>query len=129
MPAAPILSTTIAAGATGHVAASNTVHGIIDNIYLATIGGTHTTAVTLAQADSGEFIPINSTSTVVVTVPANLSVGTSIEIYRQNTGAVTLTASGVTFECPGTPAPRAQYSTISLLWRTATIVVVGGDYT
>ena len=128
MPAAPTLSTTIIAGDTGHAAASNTVHGVIDNIYLATIGGTHSAAFTLVQADSGEFIPINVSSPVAVTVPS-LAVGTSIELYWLGTAGFTLTASGVLFECPGTPTPRTRYSTISLLWRTAALVVVGGDYT
>jgi len=129
MPAAPTLSTTIAANDVGHIAASNTVHGIIDNIYLATIDPTpKTTAYTLLQADSGEFVPINVSSSVAITVPI-FTVGTSIELYQMGTAGFTLTASGVTFECPGTPTPRARYSTISLLWRTTTIVVVGGDYT
>lgn len=130
MPAAPTLSTSVTAGATGHVADTNAVHTVVNSIYLASIGTTKTTAYTLTQANSGEFIPINSASTVVVTVPS-LAAGTSIEIYRQGAGAVTLTASGVTFEGPAgaTLTPRVQGSCISLLWRTTGIVVVGGDLT
>ena len=131
MPSAPTLSTTIIAGNTGHVAATNTVHGVIDNIYLATIGGTHTTDFTLVQADSGEFIPVNTGTTVAVTVP-QLAVGTSIELYRMGAGTVTLTAgSGVLFANPDGSTlplqPRMPGSSISLLWRLATVVVVGGD--
>ena len=131
MPAAPILPTTITAGATGHIADSDTVHGVINNVYLATIGGTHTTPFTLVQADSGEFIPVNSGSSVAVTVPS-LAVGTSIELYRMGAGTVTLTAgSGVLFANPDGSTlplqPRMPGSSISLLWRLATVVVVGGD--
>ena len=128
MPVAPTLSTSIIAGDAGHVAASNTVHTIVDRIYLATIGGTHVTAFALAQADSGEIIPINSASAVAVTVPV-LAVGTSIELFRMGAGAVTLTVSGTTLTVPAgaTAAPRVQGSVISLLWLTTTSVLVGGD--
>ena len=128
MPAAPTLSTSEAVGSTGHVADHNVVHAVIDSIYLATIGGTHAGALTLVQADSGEFIPINVASSVAVTV-GTMAVGTSVDLYWMGVGGFTLTANGVTFEPPTPPTPRARYSTISLLWRTATIVVVGGDIT
>lgn len=130
MPAAPTLSTSRAAGQAGHISDTNTVHGVVDGIYLATIGGTHTTAFTLVQADSGEIIPVNSASSVAVTVPS-LAVGTSIELFRMGAGAVTLTASGTTFTVPtgSTATPRVQGSTISLLWLTTTSVLVGGDLT
>src|SRR5664279_474811 len=96
MPAAPTLPTTItAAVTTGHATDSQTVNGVVNNIYLAVVGGTHTTALTLAQADSGELIPINSATSVAVTVPV-LAVGTSIELFRMGTGAVILNASGTT---------------------------------
>jgi hypothetical protein len=128
MPAAPTLSTSIIAGSTGHVAASNTVHGVIDNIYLATIGGTRTTAFTLVQADSGEIIPVNVSSSVAVTVPV-LAAGTSIELFRMGTAGFTLTVSGTTLTVPtgATATPRVQGSTISLLWLTTTSVLVSGD--
>lgn len=131
MPAAPSLTTTIVAGTTtGHASDHVVINGVINGIYLASIGTTRTTAFTLVQANSGEFIPVNSASTVAVTVPV-LAVGTSIEIQRQGAGAVTLTASGVTFEyaAGSTPTPRAQGSSISLLWKTATLVYVSGDLT
>jgi hypothetical protein len=128
MPAAPTLPTSIVAGNTGHVANSNTVHGVVNGIYLATVGGTHTTSLTLAQSDSGELIPINSASSVAITVPV-LAVGTSIELYRMGAGAVTLTASGTTLVGPtgATLTPRVQGSVISLLWLTTTSVLVSGD--
>ena len=129
MPAAPTLSTTIIAGNTGHVADSNTVHTVIDAIYLATIGGGHSTALTLAQSDSGEIIPL--TAALTVTVP-QLAAGTSIELFRDTAGAITVSpGSGVTLVGPSgaTLSPRVQGSTISLLWLTTTRVLVGGDLT
>lgn len=130
MPAAPSLSTSVAVGDTGHVAASNIVHGVINNIYLASIGTTRTGAYTLVQANSGELIPVNSASSVAITVPV-LAAGTSVELLRQGAGAVTLTASGTTLVIPSgaTATPRVQGSTISLLWLTTTSVLVGGDLT
>jgi hypothetical protein len=130
MPAAPTLSTTIAAGSTGHVSDTNTVHGVINSIYKASIGTTRTAAFTLVQGNSGEIIPVNSASSVPVTVPV-LEAGTSIELLRLGAGAVTLTLSGVTTVVPtgATAAPRVQGTTISLLWLTTTSVLVGGDLT
>jgi hypothetical protein len=130
MPAAPTLPTNIVAGTTGHVADSNAVHTIINAIYLATIGATQTTAYTLLQSNSGSILPINSASSVAITVPV-LAVGTSIELFRMGAGAVTLTVSGTTLTVPtgATATPRVQGSTISLLWLTTTSVLVGGDLT
>lgn len=128
MPAAPALSTSVVAGSTGHVSDTNTVHGVVNNIYLASVGLTKTTAYTLTQADSGEVISVNSASSVAITVPV-LAAGTSIELLRYGAGAVTLTASGTTLRVPvgATATPRVQYSSISLLWRTTSEVIVGGD--
>jgi hypothetical protein len=131
MPASPTLPTTITAGTTtGHATDSVIVNTIVNSIYLATIGTTRTAAYTLVQANSGELIPVNSASAVVITVPV-LVAGTSIELFRQGAGAVTLTASGVTFTVPtgATAAPRVQGSTMSLLWLTTTTVLVSGDLT
>lgn len=130
MPAAPTLSTSIAVGTTGHVADTNTVHGVVNSIYKASIGTTRTTAYTLTQGNSGELIPVNSASSVAITVPV-LEVGTSIELFRMGAGAVTLTTSGTTLTIPtgATASPRVQGSTISLLWLTTTSVLVGGDLT
>lgn len=130
MPAAPTLATNIIAGGTGHITDSNTVHGVIDAIYLSSIGTTRSTAYTLTQANSGEIIPVSSASSVAITVPV-LAAGTSIELVRLGAGAVTLTTSGTTLTFPtgATATPRVQGSTISLVWLTTTSVLVGGDLT
>jgi hypothetical protein len=130
MPASPALSTSRAADSTGHLADTNTVHGIVNAIYKASIGTTRTTGYTLTQANSGELIPVNSASSVAITVPV-LEVGTMVELFRMGAGAVTLTASGTTLTVPtgATATPRVQGSVISLLWVTTTSVLVGGDLT
>lgn len=130
MPDAPALSTVITQGSTGHVADTNTVHAVANNIYKTAIGATRTASFTLAQTNSGEFIPINSTAALTVTAPV-LEQGTNIELYRQSSGPITLNSSGVTFEYPAgsSPSPRAQGSSITLLWRTTTVVYVSGDLT
>jgi hypothetical protein len=131
VPTAPALPTSITTGVTtGHVADSQTVHGVINAIYKASIGTTRTGAYTLVQGNSGELIPVNSASSVAITVPV-LEAGTSIELFRQGAGAVTLTASSTTLIVPAgsTATPRVVGSTISLLWLTTTSVLVGGDLT
>ena len=113
MPAAPNLPTNVAAGGTttGHKTHTDTVHGVVNNAYKATVPSAETGNFSLAQADSGEIIRVNSASSVAVTVPS-LEQGTSVELVRMGAGAVTLTASGTTLRPPtGTPAtPRVQYS-------------------
>lgn len=130
MPASPSLSTSITAGTTGHVSDTNAVHGVVNDIYKASIGTTRTADYALVQGNSGELIPVSSSSSVAITVPV-LEAGTSIELLRQGTGAVTLTLSGTTTLVPtgATATPRVQGSTISLLWLTTTLVLVGGDLT
>lgn len=132
MPTAPNLPTSgITSGTTtGHITHTYAVHGVVNAIYKAPIGTTRTAAYTLTQANSGEVIPVNSASSVAITVPV-LEAGTSIELVRLGAGAVTLTASGTTLTIPSgaTATPRVQGSSISLLWLTTTSVLVGGDLT
>jgi hypothetical protein len=129
MPTDPSLPTDVGTGTlSGHFSHTNTVHGVVNAAYKATIGTTQTTGFTVAQSNSGEVIPVNSGSSVAATVPV-LAVGTSVELIRQGAGALTLTASGTTFLLPAgaTAAARVQGSSIALLWLTTTSVLVSGD--
>lgn len=132
MPNDPTLPTNVEATSPtiGHKSNTDVVHGVINSAYKATIGTTRTASFTIAQSDSGEVIPCNSASTIDVTVPSR-AVGTSVELIRQGAGALTVTASGVTFLLPtgATAAARVQGSSITLLWLTTTLVSVGGDLT
>lgn len=134
MPAAPNLpvniDTTYADSGTDasvktHQQHHDTLHAVVNSIYLANIGTTKTAAFTIAQANSGEVIPVNVSTSVAVTVPS-LTVGTTVELVQLGTAGFTLTASGVTF-VPTAGTPRAQGSTVALLWLTATSVLVSGD--
>lgn len=123
MPAATTLPTTITAGSTtGHVAASQTVHGVINNIYLQDFGATRTGAFTVTQAMSGEVVPVNSSSAVVVTVPS-LQTGTKVRFLQVGAGEFSLTASGTTF-LPGTSSSVGVGSIVELVWLTSTSVLV-----
>jgi hypothetical protein len=93
-----------------------------------------TTAYTLALADAGKLIEMNSGAALTLTVPPNSStaypVGTVIEVSRMGTGSVTLVAGvGVTLRVPAgsTLALRAQYSTAGLRKRAADEWIVSGD--
>lgn len=130
MPTSPNLSTARAAGSTGHLTDTNTVHGIVNNIYKVTVGTTRTAAFTVAQTNSGETAAVNVSSSVAITVPS-LEQGTVMEFVQTGTAGFTLTASGVSFVVPtgATATPRVQGSVVSLLWLTTTSVLVGGDLT
>lgn len=101
-----------------------TINGVVQG----TVQTPKTGAYTLLQSDSGDIVPINSASSVAVTVPV-LATGSSIEIMRMGAGAVTLTASGTTLTGPtgAVLTPRVQGSFISLLWISTTDVRVSGD--
>lgn len=130
MPSAPSLPTNVASGGTtsGHKSHTDTVHGVVNSAYKATIGATRTAGFTVAQSDSGEVIPVDSSSAAAVTVPSR-DAGTTVEVVRKGSGAVTFTASGVTFLKPdgSTAAARVQGSSVALLWLTTTEVLMSGD--
>jgi len=58
-----------------------------------------TVNTTISATHYGSFISVNSASARNITIPSGLEIGAEIEVYRRNTGSVTLVASGVTFEC------------------------------
>jgi hypothetical protein len=130
MPVAPNLSTSITAGWAGHVADTNVVHGVVNRIYQQPIGTTRTTSFALAIANSGELIPVNSTSPVVITVPA-LAAGMWVRIQRVGTGTVSFLPSGVAILVPEghSSAPEAQNSVVELVWTAATTVLARGGTT
>lgn len=81
------------------------------------------------------WLDVDSTGDVVVTVPADgtnsrtYPVGTSLDIFRANTGNVTIAGSGATVN--GTPGLklRARYSSATLFKRAANTWVLIGDLT
>ena len=81
------------------------------------------------------WLDVNSTGDVTITVPADgtnsitYPVGTSFDIFRANTGNVTIAGSGATVN--GTPGLklRARYSSATLFKRAANSWVLIGDLT
>jgi hypothetical protein len=81
------------------------------------------------------WLDVDSTGDVTITVPADgtnsltYPVGTSFDIFRANTGNVTITGSGATVN--GTPGLklRARYSSATLFKRSANSWVLIGDLT
>jgi hypothetical protein len=81
------------------------------------------------------WLDADSTGDITITVPADgtnsrtYPVGTSIDIFRANTGNVTIAGSGATVN--GTPGLklRARYSSASLFKRAANSWVLIGDLT
>lgn len=83
-----------------------------------------TASKTLALAEAGCLIQVNSSSALTITVPANASVafpvGTEIEIMRYGSGAVTIAAaSGVTIYCSETARTIADQYTSAVLKKVA----------
>jgi hypothetical protein len=93
---------------------------------------TKTANYTLALADAGTVVEMNSSSARTVTIPINSSVafpvGTVIEVQRLGTGLVAIVPTGgVTLHSPAGVAARAQYSSILLRKRATDEWVVAGD--
>lgn len=137
LPANPTLPTNIDASYSDsgtdatvklHQQMHDTIGGVLNGIYLANIGTTRTAAFTITQNMTSEFVPVNASTSITITVPT-LQVGTSVEFWAQGAGLFTLAASGVTLQ-PATgsgTAPRVRYSSVALLWVTTTLVYVSGD--
>ena len=89
---------------------------------------TRTAAYTLLATDKSKLVIMNSASTANVTVPsAVFSQGDVIYVTRLGTGAVALTASGVTINSPSGLNLRAQYSTAALLCTATNVFLATGD--
>jgi hypothetical protein len=105
-----------------------TVSDLTDAKSKVTVATTKTSAYTLTQGNAGALVPVSSSSSVAITVPS-LATGSTVDILRLGSGAVTLTASGVTLIVPtgATAAPRVTGSIITLVWLSTTSVLVTGD--
>jgi hypothetical protein len=79
------------------------------------ITGNHT----LALANAGKVVEVNSATTVTITVPPNSSVafpiGTTLELYQQGAGMVTVAAgAGVTIRSLNGVNTAQQFASASL---------------
>lgn len=61
-----------------------------------------TTSFTLSNTDAGKIIDCNNTSTIICTLPNNLSVGRQFTFRQASTGEILFsTANGATLQAPG----------------------------
>ena len=91
-----------------------------------------TAAYTLALADAGKLVTINTSTGVSLTVPSNASValatGVHVDIARLGAGALTVTgATGVTINATPGQKLRAQYSTATLIQYVGNTWLLVGD--
>lgn len=130
MPTPSTLPTNIAAGSTGHVTHTNTVHGLVNTLSIIP-ASVKTAAYTLVLSDSGEMVEVNSASGVTVTVPSGVfPVGAVVSLCQYGAGTVTVAAgSGMTLRTASSLATRAQYSEVSVRFRSTSEAVVSGDLT
>lgn len=87
-------------------------------------------AYTLVAADAGTVIRSTASGAITVTVPAStFSSGQIVEILQYGAGQVTVAAgSGVTLRLAAAGLKtKAQYSSLSILFLSATEAVVSGD--
>lgn len=123
-----------AAGAsvTGPTGSASTVTGPGGSFASAQEINPRVTGYTLALADAGKLVTLNTTGTIAVVIPAFANVafptGTHVDLVRLNTGTVLVTgATGVTVNgTPGTSL-RAQYSAATCIHYDGDEWVVVGD--
>ncbi|MBN9607862.1 MAG: hypothetical protein BGO26_06780 [Actinobacteria bacterium 69-20] len=87
-------------------------------------------AYTLVAADAGSVIRSTASGAITITVPAStFSSGQIVEILQYGAGQVTVAAgSGVTLRLAAAGLKtKAQYSSLSILFLSATEAVVSGD--
>jgi hypothetical protein len=125
----------IAAGSDGQILAYNGPQGAWQSVVAPfaplNFGENLVTAnYTLVLGDAAKVVAFDSTSNLTLTVPTNASVafpvGTVINVYRVNTGAVTIAgASGVTVRNAGSVS--AQFGEVSLRKRGTDEWVLSGN--
>lgn len=119
MPAPAGLPTNVTANTPTHPEDSNVAHGWINDATVVP-PATVTASRTLALADCGEALLVDSASAVTITVPPNSAVafpvGVVIGVTRMGTGTVTVAAgAGVTIrQADATLTLRAQYAVAAL---------------
>jgi hypothetical protein len=128
MPANPSRPTNRTVGSADPPADHNALAVIINDIYKLAVGTTRTANYTATQSDQGSCSRVDSASSVAVTVPS-LEAGTIMQFGRKGAGALTFTASGVTFVPAGPHSARITGSIVTLWWATAAEVWVSGDLT
>lgn len=86
-------------------------------------------STTLSSTHYGRFLCCSNSSAITITIPTGVPMETEIEIYREGSGAVTLSpADGVTVQCKETNYSIVdQYTAVILKWRGENVVSIGGN--
>lgn len=95
---------------------------------------TQTSSYVAQLSDENNIVAMNVAGANTFTVPANASVafpvGTTITVFQQGSGTVTLVgAGGVTILTPASLTTRAQYSTVSVINLSTDVWWAAGDLT
>lgn len=86
-----------------------------------------TAAYTALQTDNNSTIPVNSASSVAMTLPS-LTAGTSITFAQRGAGKVTWTASGTTITVypSGSTGSAGAGAQFTAFWDTSTTILISG---
>lgn len=96
---------------------------------LVTVSNTETASFTLKAAQASTCVECNSSSKIEATIPkTGFSAGEIVELCKKGTGEVEVKGeSGFTLRNPSTAKLRAQWSTASIRFLSATEGVLSGD--
>lgn len=102
-----------------------------DNGYTSLINQQSGTSYTLQLLDNSRIVELNNVSAITLTIPTDASVlfpiGTSITIVQTGAGQVTIAGAGLTLNSTPGLKLRTQWSSATLIKRSANTWVVIGD--
>ena len=102
-----------------------------DNGYTSLINQQSGTSYTLQLLDNSRIVELNNVSAITLTIPTDASVlfpiGTSITIVQTGAGQVTVSGAGLTLNSTPGLKLRTQWSSATLIKRSANTWVVIGD--
>ncbi|MCZ8227741.1 hypothetical protein [Flavobacterium sp.] len=94
---------------------------------IATTVSTRTADFSIAAADNGGVLVVNSATTVTITIPSTLSTGFSCQIIQAGAGQVNVVGSGVTITSALGTFSRTSGSSIGIMLTSATTAFLSGD--
>lgn len=101
--------------------------GVVRRVTKSAAVNIQTTNYTLASADNGGILIMNSASDVTVTVPATLPVGFVVQIIQKGAGQVTVVGSVATINSANGFKTRTVNSAIGVVMESSTLGYVTGD--
>jgi len=102
-----------------------------DNGYTSLINQQSGTSYTFQLTDNSRIVELNNASAITLTIPTDASVlfptGTSITIIQTGAGQVTISGAGLTLNATPGLKLRTQWSSATIVKRSANTWVVIGD--